>query len=240
MRPPSITATRSQISLITGISWVISRMVMPRSRLTCLQQRQDRLRRLGVERRGRLVAEQHLGVGRQRPGDADALLLPARQLGRIARALVGEPDQREQPRRPAPRSRALGAPAISSGSATLSKTVREDNRLKCWKIMPVLRRRARQPASLSPVTSSPSIRMRPDVACSSPLTRRISVDLPAPERPMTPRIAPLRHVEVDAPTGRVTALWPVAAGKGFPDLLEADDRPGGRARRPARRETRRA
>jgi hypothetical protein len=32
---------------------------------------------------------------------------------------------------------ALGAPAISSGSATLSKTVREESRLKCWKIMPV-------------------------------------------------------------------------------------------------------
>ena len=31
-------------------------------------------------------------------------------------------------------------PAISSGKAIFSKAVRDDNRLKCWKIMPIERR----------------------------------------------------------------------------------------------------
>src|SRR3546814_9976760 len=41
------------------------------------EQRQDLPRRLRIERRGRLVAEQDGGLRRQRAGDADALLLPA-------------------------------------------------------------------------------------------------------------------------------------------------------------------
>ena len=57
------------------------------------QGRQQRSRRLTVQRRGRLVAEQYLGPRRQRPGDRHPLLLPARQLGRIAVDLVAERDQ---------------------------------------------------------------------------------------------------------------------------------------------------
>src|SRR3546814_2834640 len=46
--------------------------------------RQDLARRLGIERRGRLVAEQDGGLRRQRASDADALLLPAGQIGRAS------------------------------------------------------------------------------------------------------------------------------------------------------------
>ena len=81
-------------------------------------------------------------------------------------------------------------PAISSGMATLSNTVREDSRLKCWKIMPTERRSFRRSAPFSFVTSIPSTRTRPVVGFSSPLTRRTSVDLPAPERPMMPVMVP--------------------------------------------------
>ena len=57
---------------------------------------EDRARRLRIERRGRLVAEQHLRFRGQRPRDADALLLAAGKLRRIARALIGEADELQQ------------------------------------------------------------------------------------------------------------------------------------------------
>ena len=60
------------------------------------EQLEDRAGGLRVERRGRLVGEQHLRLGGQRAGDADALLLAAGELGRIAVALVGEADEIEQ------------------------------------------------------------------------------------------------------------------------------------------------
>ena len=61
-----------------------------------LQQREDVGGRLGVERAGRLVGEQDVGLGRERPGDADALLLAAGELVGIAPRLVGQPDEVEQ------------------------------------------------------------------------------------------------------------------------------------------------
>jgi hypothetical protein len=68
-----------------------------------------------VERRGRLVADEELGLERERARDRDALALPARELVRIARA-VGrrEPDLVEQRAtraviRAAPRARARGS-----------------------------------------------------------------------------------------------------------------------------------
>ena len=44
----------------------------------------------GVQGAGGLVTQQHLGVGGQGPGDGDALLLPAGQLGGVGVGLVGQ------------------------------------------------------------------------------------------------------------------------------------------------------
>nr|WP_236637981.1 hypothetical protein [Mangrovicoccus ximenensis] len=50
-----------------------------------------------VERSGRLVEQHHLGIDRDRPGDADALALAAAELVRItAEMFVAEPDQPQQ------------------------------------------------------------------------------------------------------------------------------------------------
>ena len=49
-----------------------------------------------VERRERLVEQQQAGRGRERARERDALLLAARELRRIFRALLGQADQREQ------------------------------------------------------------------------------------------------------------------------------------------------
>ena len=54
----------------------------------------------GIERRGRLVHQQHVGIGRQRPGDAQPLLLPAGQLQRrLVQPVLDFVPQRRPPQR---------------------------------------------------------------------------------------------------------------------------------------------
>ena len=66
-----------------------------------LQQREDLLLGGHVERRGRLVGDQDLGVAGQRRGDRDALAHAARELERVALggAVVVDPHLREPPTR---------------------------------------------------------------------------------------------------------------------------------------------
>ena len=64
------------------------------------QQLQDRAGRRGIERAGRLVAEQVFRLGRQRPRDRDALLLAAGELGGIGLRPVGQADKGEELHRP--------------------------------------------------------------------------------------------------------------------------------------------
>ncbi|CUJ82633.1 Uncharacterised protein [Achromobacter sp. 2789STDY5608615] len=65
-----------------------------------------------VQRRGRLVAHQELGLRRQRPRDRNALALAARELVRIARRVVRrQAHQRQQILNPAPRLGRRGAQA---------------------------------------------------------------------------------------------------------------------------------
>jgi len=59
------------------------------------QHRHDGLAVVAVERRGRLIGEDHGGTADHGPRDGDALLLAARQLARERRPLVGEPDGRQ-------------------------------------------------------------------------------------------------------------------------------------------------
>ncbi|MPM55168.1 hypothetical protein SDC9_101961 [bioreactor metagenome] len=60
------------------------------------QQFEYRDRRLRVEGGGRLVAEQYLGIQRQRPRDADALFLSAAQVAHLLVPFPREADQFEQ------------------------------------------------------------------------------------------------------------------------------------------------
>src|SRR5690606_13954471 len=85
-------------------------------------------------------------------------------------------------------------------------------RLKCWNTMPIERRTERRARSPSCATSVPSTMTRPAVGFSSPLTRRISVDLPAPERPMTPTME-LRGTSRSMPASACTAAELLRAGK---------------------------
>src|SRR3546814_2512168 len=69
-------------------------------RLQALQLDLHFLAQLEVERRERLVEQQHPGLARQRAGERPALLLAAGELSRPAVGVAGELHQGEQP--PAP------------------------------------------------------------------------------------------------------------------------------------------
>ena len=63
-----------------------------------LQQVEDLVARLAIEVAGRLVAEQQRRVGDDGAGDADALLLAARELPRVVLRAVGEADHLQRDR----------------------------------------------------------------------------------------------------------------------------------------------
>ena len=77
-----------------------------------------------------------------------------------------------------------------------SATVRDDKRLKCWKIMPMFLRSARSWDSFILVKSLSSMMTWPLVGFSNILMQRTSVDLPAPLLPMIPKISPSSMVRL--------------------------------------------
>ncbi len=72
------------------MSWVTKTIEEPISRLQVLDQRQHVLLHHHVERRGRLVGNDELGVAHGREPDGDALAHAARQLVRIGVEDVGD------------------------------------------------------------------------------------------------------------------------------------------------------
>ena len=81
-------------------------------------------------------------------------------------------------------------PASSIGKQTLSRQFRCMSRLKCWKIMPIFLRALRSSFPDSAVISASSTKTFPSVGFSRRLMHRTSVDFPAPENPMIPKISP--------------------------------------------------
>jgi hypothetical protein len=95
----------------------------PNSALQFLEQ-VDHLRLHGdVERRDRLVADDQLRLGGERPRDADALALAAREFVRIALACSGRRPTRAAARRRAPADCSPARCVQRSGSPTMSATV---------------------------------------------------------------------------------------------------------------------
>ena len=100
-------------------------------------------------------------------------------------------------------------PAISSGKQMLRSTVRCSSRLKLWKIMPMSCRALSRSRRLSCVMSRPSMRTVPEVGRSRRLMQRTSVLLPAPLRPMMPKISPS---SMRRSTSRSAWMSPVGEG----------------------------
>ena len=103
----------------------MKRYVSPKSRLEVLEQVDDLRLDRHVERRDRLVADDEVGLERERAGDADALPLAARELVRIAGGRVGgEPDDLEElPHATRARCPPVTRPCMRSGSPTILPTL---------------------------------------------------------------------------------------------------------------------
>ncbi len=74
--------------------------------------------------------------------------------------------------------------------STLFMTSRRPTMLNCWNTIAQRMRQSRRSAPLSVVTSRPFQAMLPSDTSRSRLTIRSSVDLPAPDRPITPTKLP--------------------------------------------------
>ena len=90
------------------------------------QQHEDLLAGPGVQRSGRLVGEDDLRAGHQRPGDGHALLLAAGELRRTVPGLIGEPDLVEH--RTQPGGVGLGAGQPQRRLACAAVTTRQKER----------------------------------------------------------------------------------------------------------------
>ena len=107
--PPSMTAMRSARALASVWSWVTKIEVMPALAEEVLDAAAQHGAQLRLELAHRLVEEIEIGVAHQRAGEAGALLLAARDRGRIA--------LEDAPRsRPAWRSRRPSASTSPCGS----------------------------------------------------------------------------------------------------------------------------
>ena len=106
MRPAYITATRSAVSAITPMSWVMSITAAPWLRRQLLQNRDDLRLHRDVERGRRLVGDDQGRLGAERERDHDALAHAAGEFMRIAVDPLlgrGDADLAEPGDRPLPR-----------------------------------------------------------------------------------------------------------------------------------------
>ncbi len=102
----------------------MNRQAKPISRLQLAQQVEDPRLHRDVERRHRLVGDQHARLHAQRPRQPDPLALAARELVRVAVAqLAAQPDLLEQLGDPRVELAPEASPCSRSGSAAMSPTV---------------------------------------------------------------------------------------------------------------------
>ena len=143
----------------------------------------DRERVRVVEAGGRLVREQELGLGGERAGDRDALLLARREpRDTLFRELL-EPDDRERLARLAV---AAVEPAQAEESSTFSRTLRNGTSGGSWATSASRSGGTRRGCALSSSSMrSPSTTISPALGRSRPASMCSSVVLPEPDGPVT-------------------------------------------------------
>ena len=154
------------------------------------QQLEDGVRAAGIERGGRLVAEDHLGLAGERAGDGNALLLPAGELAGIALRLLRKTNAVEQLestgavclRHLAGGGEEREADVVQHGLLRQQAKVLEDHRHATAIRAKLL---ARKRGDVTAIDLDDARRGR-----SSRLMVRTSVDLPAPLIPMMPKTSP--------------------------------------------------
>ena len=172
-------ATRSPRRSASSMSWVTKHDRLARLAVDAGRSPLQRVAGDRIERAERLVHQQQLGIGGQRAGDADTLLLAARQLVRdIARdSSPGSSRSSSSSSSTRASMRGLGQPSRRGTVAMLSRdrpVRKEPGRLDHIADA----RGAASPAR--PAMSSPSIRIVPGVGRISRLIMCSVVDLPHP------------------------------------------------------------
>ena len=155
--------------------------------------------RLAVEIAGRLVGEQHVGVGDDRAGDGDALLLAAGKLGRRMVPPVLEADLVERRhRRLAPLRLVLAA--IEQGQLDILERVGAGEQVEALEDEAEIA--AAEQRALVAVERLDRHALEagtcPSVGTSRQPRMFIAVDLPEPDGPITATKSPCLDVEVDA------------------------------------------
>ena len=176
----------------------------------------DRVDEDGIEARGRLVEEDDLGLGHERPRDRHALAHAARDLRGVLVAHARQPDLLELLLHP--------APDVGGGQPASS---RAGERRRCPP--PTWSRRGRRPGRRprsaagsrrgprprSRVMSAPSTRIDPASGRSRPMRCLRRTDLPPPLRPMMTMISPVA-------TSRSTPAQHRLVAERLAQLLHAD------------------
>ena len=228
IRPRYITATRSLMWRTTDRSWAMNRNPRSSSAAQPLEQADDLGLDADVERRHRLVEHEQVGTDGERPGDADALALAARELVRVARAGVGrqlhEVEQlgdalalgRRQIRapataRPAARRRSSAGSATPAGPGTPSGSGAASCAAPRLAARPARSRRRR----IEPVSGSTMRR-----------TQRAVVLLPHPDSPTRLSVSP-RSTSKD--TSDTACTTPVDRRRNWPRRANVLTRSGRRA-----------
>ena len=140
-----------------------------------------------VERGERLVAQQQLGLDRERARDRDALAHAAGERVRIVVLVARQARAVRASRAPPARPCRASASRICRPSMTLASAVRHGISRSFWNTMPILPRKKSKSRNGSwPITST-----LPEVGSISPAIRLNMVDLPQPVLPSTATISPL-------------------------------------------------
>jgi hypothetical protein len=169
------------------------------------QQPEDLLRGRRVEVAGRLVGEDHGGLGGERARHRDALLLAAGQLGRAVGAAVRERDRLEQP---------LDAPVAVAAAGERERQpdvlLRRQDRHEVEGLEDEADLVAAQAREVG-VVELPDLRVgdRDGAArrAVEPASRCMSVDLPEPDGPMIAVKEP-GWISIETPRSALTAASP--------------------------------
>ena len=140
-----------------------------------LQLAADRDLRVRVERRERLVEQQHAGVARERAGERDALALAAGELGRPRLREVRDPEPLEVlvDAARARRRRRSGARSCAGRARTPGRRARRDARPACGRRPARSRTRRRRRARSGPTVGARARRPRgAPTSCRRPTARR--------------------------------------------------------------------
>ena len=168
-----------------------------------------------VEGGERLVEEPDVGLDRQRAGDADALLLPARELAREVALAALQPDQPDH----------LAGARLAPAALEPLHLERERHIVQHGPVRQqpeMLEHHAHLVAAQldqaglvdGKQVACPSKSTSPAVGSISRDRQRIRVDLPEPDRPMTTRISPAATSEADIAHGGDIAFCPAGLERG--------------------------